>query len=156
MIQINNMSLKASSRVTPSRAISKLCLIVGKSDYIPSRMRLMLFKWGGLNVIGKSFFGSDVTIDTIYPKLITIESDCIIATGTIILSHFFNPQDRVFYQGKVTIKDHVFIGMNTMIVAPITIGSHAVIAAGSIITKDIPAYEVWGGVPAKFIKSLSH
>lgn len=110
---------------------------------------------GGVSLIGQSFFGSDITIDTIYPKLITIESDCIITTGTKILSHFFNPQDRLFYQGKVTIKDHVFIGMNTLIVAPVTIGSHAVIAAGSVVTKDIPDYELWGGVPAKFIKSLS-
>lgn len=150
------MSIQASSQVTPSRAMSKLCLIAAKSDYIPSSMRLMLFKWGGVNIIGQSFFGSDITIDTIYPKLITIEPGCIIATGTKILSHFFNPQDREFYQGRVTIKDHVFVGMNTMIVAPITIGSHAVIAAGSVVTKDIPAYEVWGGVPAKFIRSLYH
>lgn len=42
--------------------------------------------------------------------------------------------------------------MNTLIVNSVTIGDNAVIGAGSIVTTDIPAREVWAGNPAKFIK----
>lgn len=44
--------------------------------------------------------------------------------------------------------------MNSLIVNTVTIGNHAVIAAGSVVTKDIPSGELWGGVPAKFIKKI--
>lgn len=150
------MSFKASSKVTPVRMIKKICLIAAKSDILPSSVRYRLFDWGGLNLVGKSFFGSDIVVDTIYPEKIKVCEGCIITSGTKILSHFFNSSDRQFYSGEVRIEDHVFIGMNTLIVAPVTIGSHAVIAAGSVVTKNIPPYELWGGVPAKYIKSLNH
>lgn len=73
-------------------------------------------------------------------------------TGCQIITHFFSPEDNVFYLGNVKIGDKVFMGMNTLIVAPVTIGDGAVLAAGSVVTKDIPPYEIWGGVPARFIK----
>ncbi|MDP1660888.1 MAG: acyltransferase [Phycisphaerales bacterium] len=45
-----------------------------------------------------------------------------------------------------------WLGTNTVIMAGVTIGDGSVVAAGSVVTKDIPAMEVWGGVPAKKIK----
>ena len=42
--------------------------------------------------------------------------------------------------------------MNTLVVKPVTIGERAIIGAGSVMTKDIPANEVWAGNPAKFIR----
>lgn len=53
---------------------------------------------------------------------------------------------------KVTIGDRVFIGMNTLIIQPVIIGDGAVIAAGSVVNKDIPVNEIWGGNPVKFIR----
>lgn len=44
--------------------------------------------------------------------------------------------------------------MNTLIVNAVTIGDNAVIGAGSIVNKDIPAGEIWGGNPARFIKKV--
>lgn len=40
----------------------------------------------------------------------------------------------------------------TLVVKPVTIGERAIIGAGSVVTKDIPANEVWAGNPAKFIR----
>lgn len=54
--------------------------------------------------------------------------------------------------GPVTIKDYVFIGPRVIILPNITIGKGAVVGAGAVVTKDIPDFEVWGGVPAKKIK----
>ena len=55
--------------------------------------------------------------------------------------------------GKVTIGDWVYIGTNSLIMPGITIGDGALIAAGSVVTKDVPEYSIVGGVPAKVIKS---
>lgn len=53
----------------------------------------------------------------------------------------------------VKIEDDCWIAANTVILAGVTIGRGSVIAAGSVVTKDIPPYSVVGGVPAKVIKS---
>lgn len=53
----------------------------------------------------------------------------------------------------VKIEDDCWIAANTIILAGVTIGRGSVIAAGSVVTKDIPPYSVVGGVPAKVIKS---
>lgn len=53
----------------------------------------------------------------------------------------------------VTIGHNVWIGDNVIILAGVSIGNGAIIAAGSVVTKNIPEYSVFGGVPAKFIKT---
>lgn len=52
----------------------------------------------------------------------------------------------------VTIGAHVWIGMNSLILKGVTIGDGAVIAAGSVVVRDIPAGSVAAGVPAKIVK----
>lgn len=47
-----------------------------------------------------------------------------------------------------------FIGARSIICKGVTIGDHAMIAAGSVVVGDVPANEVWGGNPAKFIKNI--
>ena len=54
----------------------------------------------------------------------------------------------------VTIEDGVFIGAHCIILKGVRIGQKSVVAAGSVVTKDIPSGELWGGVPAKFIKRI--
>lgn len=55
---------------------------------------------------------------------------------------------------KVTICDYVFIGARSIICKGVTIGERSIIAAGSVVIRDIPNDELWGGNPAKFIKKL--
>lgn len=57
-----------------------------------------------------------------------------------------------FSKGDIIIKNDVWIGTNCTILDGITIGNGAVIAAGSVVTKDVPAYAIVGGNPAKRIK----
>ena len=56
--------------------------------------------------------------------------------------------------GKVTIKKNAWLGMNVTVCPGVTIGEYAVVAAGAVITKDVPDFAVVGGVPAKVIKML--
>lgn len=56
-------------------------------------------------------------------------------------------------QKKAIIEDHVWIGTNCVILGGVTIGEHAVIAAGAVVTKDVAAYSIVGGVPAVLIKN---
>ena len=49
--------------------------------------------------------------------------------------------------------DRVWVGANAVILRGVVIGEGAIVAAGAIVTKDIPPYEIWGGCPAKYIRS---
>lgn len=55
-------------------------------------------------------------------------------------------------KGEIIVEDDVWIGTDVMILSGVSIGKGAVIAAGSIVTKDVPAYAIAGGNPAKLIK----
>lgn len=52
----------------------------------------------------------------------------------------------------ITVGHHCWLGTGAMVLQGVNIGDGAVVAAGSVVTKDIPPYEIWGGVPAKFIR----
>ena len=66
-----------------------------------------------------------------------------------------NKDDDMDIMGApIVIEDNVWIGANVVVMPGVTIGKHSVIAAGSVVTKDIPADVVAGGVPAKIIRKL--
>jgi len=89
---------------------------------------------------------------------ITIGNDCLIASGTnfIDAGHEYAKAKNINTQpvtiGEIHIEDDVWIGMSCSILKGVTIGQGAVIGAGSVVNKSIPPYEVWAGVPARFIK----
>ena len=63
-----------------------------------------------------------------------------------------NQEAEAVSKGDIIIKDDVWIGMNSIILSGVTINQGAIVAAGSVVTKDIPAYAIVGGNPAKVIK----
>ena len=79
---------------------------------------------------------------------VSIAPGCRIAT----INHDFNERHTKYTYGKVTIKKNAWLGMNVTICPGVTIGEYAVVAAGAVVTKDVPDYAVVGGVPAKVIK----
>ena len=92
---------------------------------------------------------------------VTIGSHVNLAQGIVVtaLNHNFeNPKLRIDEQGvstqPVTIGDDVWIGANAVILPGVAIGSHVVVAAGAVVTKDVPSHTLVAGVPAKVIKSI--
>lgn len=132
----------------------KFWIILQRNAFLPSPIRIRLLRLAGVTVGDRCFIGDDVTIDGIRPDLLEIGRHVKITSGCKILTHFVRPSDGAMFLGKVVIGDDVFMGMNTLIVAPVTIGNGSFIAAGSVVTTDIPEKEIWGGIPAKRIKSL--
>lgn len=122
------------------------------------RIRPLIIKWGGVKIIDyKSvFIGKNVIIDTNNPHLITIEPKVYITHNCTILTHFLDTSKKktTFNFGRVKLEENCFLGCNTIICAPITVGENSIVAAGSVVIKDVPPNELWGGVPAKFIKKL--
>ena len=57
-----------------------------------------------------------------------------------------------FGRGDITVDDDVWIGFYATIMSGVHIGQGAVVAAGAVVTKDVPPYAIVGGVPAKIIK----
>lgn len=121
-----------------------------KASWRSSMLRLAGIK------IGKTFVGQDVIFDSVHPENIEIGDYCTITMRSVILTHFVHSKKGMHWytDGKVKIGNNVVIGAHTIICQPVTIGDDVVIAAGAVVTKDIPSGEVWGGVPAKFIKKV--
>lgn len=70
------------------------------------------------------------------------------------INHDMYDRHVTYTYGKVTVKENAWIGMGVTICPGVTIGKYAVVAAGAVVTKDVPDYAVVGGVPAKVIKML--
>ena len=94
---------------------------------------------------------------------VVIGNDVMLAQNIVVsgLNHGYEdihtvPRKQPVIRKQITIEDEVWIGANSVIVAGVTIGKHAVVAAGSIVLKDVPAYAVVGGNPAKIIRQFNH
>ena len=79
-------------------------------------------------------------------------------TVTALNHNFSDTNKRIDEQGvstnPVTIEDDVWVGANAVILPGVTIGEHCVVAAGAVVTKDVPPHSLVAGVPAKVIKNI--
>ncbi len=114
--------------------------------------------WVSSDLIAKEyvFMGGECNI---YPK-VTIGKYTMFAPRVSILGgdHLFdNPTVPIIFSGRpvmpsTTIGEDVWVGAGAFIKAGLNIGNGAIVAAGSIVTKDVPAYTIYGGNPAKLIR----
>ena len=128
---------------------------------MPGHWRWKLVKLGGVKILDNPtderrfiFIGENVVFDSQYPEGIEIGNFVHITTGCVLLTHYMNTKlNEIHWEhGKIKIEDHVFLGANTIISKPVTIGKGSIVGAGSVVTKDIPPYQIWAGNPARYIK----
>jgi acetyltransferase-like isoleucine patch superfamily enzyme len=88
---------------------------------------------------------------------ITIEDDVMIGPQVNIITenHLVDPKSRKSLElNSVTIKRNAWIGANATILPGVIIGENSIVAAGAVVTKDVPDNTIVGGVPAKLIKKI--
>lgn len=111
---------------------------------------------GKINIGNNNFFNHNVSITA--TRSIKIGDGVDIANNVVIVDH-----DHVMTDSGVTgelksspvkIDNHVWIGANSIITKGVHIGEGSVVAAGAVVTKNVPAHSVVAGVPAKIIKKL--
>jgi acetyltransferase-like isoleucine patch superfamily enzyme len=92
---------------------------------------------------------------------VTIGNHVNLAQGITVtaLNHTFTDSDkRIDEQGVTTmpvhLEDDIWVGANATILPGVSIGQHSVVAAGAVVTKDVPPHSLVAGVPAKVIKQI--
>ena len=109
----------------------------------------------GTNIGALSHIGRDVTIgeNCRIQGSVYIADKCIIGNNVFIgpnatLTNDRHPPSNGNWE-PVIVEDEVVIGANVTVVAGVTLHTACIIAAGAVVTTDVPANQVWGGIPAK-------
>ncbi len=116
--------------------------------------------FGSLHIHDGVRIGDNAIIDlsdhVILHENVGMGPNCVIYTHGHIKtenSHLPIWKDQV-KNGPVEINENVYIGTNVIILPGVSIGNNSIIAAGSVVNKSVPDNELWGGIPAKRIKSI--
>ena len=140
--------------------ISKNWVILNR---ISMNLRPFLWKLTGVNIKGNVNIAYDVYYDVTNAKYITIEDGVWIPPCVKLLCHKRNLSEyyvgddinQMPYDfGEIVLKKGCHVGLGTTVLPGVTIGEGAIIGAGSLVTKDIPAWTIAAGVPAKVIKQI--
>lgn len=113
--------------------------------------------YGKNTTFGKSIF---INFDCTFLDLggIEIEDNVMLEPGVKLLSegHPIEVENRqTLTTGKIHIKKNAWIGANATILQGVTVGENSVVAAGAVVSKDVPDNVVVGGIPAKVIKNTA-
>lgn len=139
----------------PSHMIRKLFYLLSgiKMDYFKSTIHIgaNFFKPSNITIGKDTIIGDHCFLDGRAP--LKIGNHVGIASQVLIYNdeHDINSPNYGNSFGEVEIGDYVFIGPRAIILPGVKIGQGAVVAAGAVVTKDIPPFQIWGGVPAQKI-----
>ena len=129
---------------------------------IGGKMRCRLERLRGVRIGKNVFMGGGNILDRVRPDLIIIEDHVSLAGGVYILTHS-NPTtplrdilgESSHIMAPVRIKRGAWIAVNVVILPGVTIGENSIVAAGSVVVRDVPPYTIVGGSPAKEIKKIT-
>lgn len=115
-------------------------------------VRPFLHKLRGVKIYGNVFIGDQVYLENEFPELVELHDGAQLLLRTIIVAH-----NRGC--GKVVIGKNAWVGTNSVVTAPVgrtlTIGEGVVVAASSVVTRDVEPYMFVGGSPAKPIAKVN-
>jgi len=124
----------------------------------------LYFKFDGIYAPGPSIiirdrvflgFGCEFNVR----KRVEIGDDCLIASGCKFIDHDHGTSRRDIpmsqqldgFEAEILLEPDVWLGANVIVLKGVRIGRGAIVAAGAVVTKGIPPYEIWGGIPAEKI-----
>lgn len=158
-----------------SREAQKITMEINTAYHEPEELAELVSKLIG-KPVGEGFglfppfytdFGKNITIgENVFINAgckfqdqggIVIDDGALIGHGVVLatLNHDMAPEKRqALHPAPIHIGKGVWIGANATILAGVTIGDNAVVAAGAVVSKDVPADVIVGGVPAKPIKRV--
>lgn len=125
--------------------------------------RPRIWRWLGANIGEKVCIGYGVYLDVDGANRISIGKDTMIAAECLLLTHRrdlskYNRnmccQDIPYIQSTISIGKNVQIGMRSIIMPGVKIGDGAVIGANSVVTRDVPAWNIAVGSPARVISTV--
>lgn len=123
--------------------ISRYCPHLPLKNWIYRRML-------GMKVGNQTAFALMVMVDVFFPEKIHVGDNTIIGYNSTILAHEYLIKE--YRLGEVKIGSNVMIGANTTILPGVTIGDGAVVAAGSVVHRDVAPYSFVGGNPIRVIR----
>jgi len=150
LVRLNNSSDPAEIRELLSQ------ITASEIDESVAVFTPLYINYGKNTRIGKNVF---INFDCVFLDLggITIEDGVLIAPKVSLLSegHPVSPNERQsLVPGHIHIRKNAWIGAGATILPGVTVGENAVVAAGAVVSKDVPANTVVGGIPAKHIKNI--
>ena len=151
---INPQNILIEENVT----LYSFCIIKAIQASVMSNNKKIIQK-GNIHIKKNSSIGEFSFLNSL--EQIIIRENVLIAQQCYIgdAEHIFAEKDTPIKQqsnktAKVIIEDDVWLGCGVKVMSGVTIGKGSVIAAGAVVTKDVPPYTLWGGVPAKKIKDI--
>ena len=124
-------------------------------------LRVALYRWMGVPIGRHVYVGMDTWLDDQFPELIRIEDDVVISFRvTVVVHDDARRMDRIEagqLEGTVApvvLKKGCYLGAGALVLPGVTVGEKAVVAAGAVVTRDVPPRVVVGGVPARVLKEL--
>ena len=131
----------------------------------PRKLRPIILRKLGCKVGKDVFVGDFVRIDLSHADMITIDDHAHIASGVRLLCHQRDMSDYCIGDdyaklGYIIKPIHLckgsLVGMDSFVMPGVTIGEGAIVGAGSLVTKDVPAWTIATGRPAKVVKEIPH
>ena len=180
LIKIYSFTVSHSFHSFGKKSLVKPFLNVANPQYISVGKKVNIGSFGRM-VVSTSFGGKICQsknkvrihiknhVDVGHNVFISANNYVEIGNNVIMAPYvFITDHDHGFYQtdlnlhdqpltegGKTIIKDNVFLGTKCSIMKNVTIGKHSVVAANSVVTKNVPAFSVVAGIPAKVIKKIN-
>lgn len=136
---------------------SKSTIFLLPAWWAPSSiLRVAFHRLRGAKVAKTAEIGYFVIIDNLYPEKVVVEEGATVSARSTILAH----DESKAYTGRgveliaeTRIGRGAFIGVHCIILPGVTIGARAIVGAGSVVTRDVPADSIVAGVPARPVNS---
>lgn len=135
-----------------TRLLARLASIIPGGGSV----RPLLHRLRGVRIGRNVWIAQFVYLDEIYPAAISIGDNCTIGLRTSIIAHLHWGERRTRGGFKpVVLEDNVFVGPHCVILAGVRVGEGAVIKAGSVVTRNVPARVFWGDAGGRVLADVT-